>query len=144
MSAKLPIAAVTCFLLREGKLLLQERPASKVWGRILNGPGGKIETGESAEEAIVREVQEETGLTLRAFEPRGRVCLSIPFPSPLLLNVDIFVATDVSGCETEREGRLSWHDRHSLPFDRMWADQRYWLPAVLDGFSVQADIRYEE
>ena len=137
------VNAVTCFLVQNDKVLLQERPSSKVWGKLLNGPGGKVEQGETAAEALLREVYEETGLALKTYQARGRVCLDIPSPTPLLLSVDIFLATEYSGDPEDREGRLAWHHRAELPFQRMWADQKYWLPAVLDGYSVQARISYQ-
>jgi len=45
----------------EGRLLLQKRADRDAWGF----PGGAIELGESAEEAAVREIFEETGLTVK-------------------------------------------------------------------------------
>jgi len=51
-----------CIRNDEGKILLQKRSASKhMWGF----PGGALEIGESAEEAAIREVQEETGLRIQ-------------------------------------------------------------------------------
>ena len=50
-----------CITNNEGKILLQKRAASRdEWGF----PGGALEIGESAEEAVIREVQEETGLSV--------------------------------------------------------------------------------
>lgn len=44
-----------------GRILLQKRsPTEEIWGF----PGGAIELGESAEEALIREVREETGLNI--------------------------------------------------------------------------------
>jgi len=50
--------AVVC---REGKILLQRRSDNAAWGL----PGGILELDETYEEAAVREVREETGLTVR-------------------------------------------------------------------------------
>ena len=44
----------------EGKILLQRRSDNGLWGL----PGGSVEIGESVRDAIVREVREETGLTV--------------------------------------------------------------------------------
>jgi mutator protein MutT len=51
--------AVTCITNSEGEILLQKRSRNEeLWGF----PGGAVEPGESFEEAVVREVKEETGL----------------------------------------------------------------------------------
>jgi len=46
---------------RHGRLLLQQRSDGAQWGL----PGGSVEIGESLAAAVVREVLEETGLTVR-------------------------------------------------------------------------------
>ena len=46
---------------RRGRLLLGQRPADKAWAGWWELPGGKIEFGETAIEAVAREVREETG-----------------------------------------------------------------------------------
>ena len=62
-----------CYLEREGELLLLHRvkkaadPNQGKWIRV----GGKFEEGESPEECAVREVREETGLTMLEPELRG-------------------------------------------------------------------------
>ena len=141
-SPSLRIHAVTCFLVQEGRVLLQERPREKLWGGMLNGPGGKIEAGETSHEAIFREVVEETALQLDGFEARGAIELLLSAPKPMVLKVDIFLANSFSGEPVAREGQLAWYERDNLPFERMWPDQRYWLPAVLDGYSVAAKVQY--
>jgi 8-oxo-dGTP diphosphatase len=55
-----------------GRLLLIQRGHDPHRGR-WSLPGGRIEAGESAEEAVVREVREETGLDVSAGRPVGRV-----------------------------------------------------------------------
>jgi 8-oxo-dGTP pyrophosphatase MutT (NUDIX family) len=50
-----------------GRVLLQKRSDFKIWGL----PGGIPEVGESAEQCLVREVFEETGLIVKRFEPVG-------------------------------------------------------------------------
>jgi 8-oxo-dGTP diphosphatase len=56
----------------DGRLLLVQRghePHASRWSL----PGGRMEAGETAEQAVVREVREETGLDVRAGAPVGRV-----------------------------------------------------------------------
>lgn len=135
--------AVTCFILEAGKVLLQRRPADRAWGGMVNGPGGKCEPGESPIQAVIREVSEETGLNIINPQHRGALTLHIPTPVSLELTVEMFVVHEFEGTPTEREGALLWVEIESLPFEQMWEDQKYWLPAVLDGFSVSGEVNYE-
>lgn len=51
---------------REGKVLIARRPDHVHQGGLLEFPGGKVEDGESVQQALVREIREETGLELAA------------------------------------------------------------------------------
>ena len=56
-----PVVGVGAIILREGKILLEQRgnePAKGQW----TIPGGVVEVGESLEDAVLRETREETGL----------------------------------------------------------------------------------
>ena len=59
------ILEVTAAIIRKnGKILICQRPAEKNCGLLWEFPGGKIEAGETGEQCIVRECQEELGITL--------------------------------------------------------------------------------
>ena len=49
---------------QKGKILICQRPANKYCGLLWEFPGGKIEIGETGEQCIVRECQEELGVIL--------------------------------------------------------------------------------
>ncbi|MCU0775590.1 MAG: NUDIX domain-containing protein [Ideonella sp.] len=54
---------------REGRFLLTSRPAGKVYAGHWEFPGGKLEPGESVEQALRRELHEEIGITIGAVHP---------------------------------------------------------------------------
>lgn len=61
------IDVVAGILWREGRYLAVDRPSGE-WAGWWEFPGGKIEEGESADDALVRELQEELGVSVHGFE----------------------------------------------------------------------------
>ena len=77
--------AVGVLLRPDGRFLLTSRPPGKVYSGYWEFPGGKLETGETVEEALRRELQEEIGITIgqvhpwkveRVDYPHALVCLN--------------------------------------------------------------------
>ena len=64
MSRGLPTVLVSAVALidRDGRVLLAQRPAGKRMASLWEFPGGKIETGETPEAALIRELGEELGI----------------------------------------------------------------------------------
>ncbi len=62
-----PAVGVGAVLIHEGRVLLIKRGKEPLRGRWVV-PGGTVEVGETLEQALVREVQEETGLVVRPLE----------------------------------------------------------------------------
>ncbi len=53
----------------DGSFLLAQRPAGKIWAGYWEFPGGKVEPGETAREALLRELREELGITVETAYP---------------------------------------------------------------------------
>jgi A/G-specific adenine glycosylase len=60
----IPIEMATGVLAYRGRIFIQQRLADDVWGSLWEFPGGRLETGETPEEAVVREFKEETGFNV--------------------------------------------------------------------------------
>jgi 8-oxo-dGTP diphosphatase len=57
------LLVVAGVFVREGRLLLARRPAGRAWAGLWEFPGGKVEAGETPEDALVREWGEEMDVT---------------------------------------------------------------------------------
>lgn len=67
--AEITEAAVGVIQAPDGLVLLGQRPAGKPWSGYWEFPGGKIEAGEAPAHALVRELQEELGITPTLYYP---------------------------------------------------------------------------
>jgi 8-oxo-dGTP diphosphatase len=70
LASRRPVdVAVGVLIEAEGRFLLTSRPEGKVYAGYWEFPGGKLEAGESVEQALRRELHEELGITVGAVEP---------------------------------------------------------------------------
>ncbi|XP_026224073.1 7,8-dihydro-8-oxoguanine triphosphatase isoform X1 [Anabas testudineus] len=96
-----------------------------------NGFGGKVQPGETIEDAAKRELLEESGLTVDALEKVGNIKFEFVGETELL-DVHIFRADTYNGEPTESEEmRPQWFECDQIPFSRMWADDVLWFPLLL-------------
>lgn len=133
------------FLLKDDQVLLAMKKRGFGEGR-WNGVGGKIEEGESIEQAMIRETQEEIGVTPTVYEKVGDIRFDEYFKGePTLMHVHIYTATSWKGEPTESEEmKPQWFSRQAVPYDNMWSDDPFWLPLVLEGKKISADFKLDE
>ena len=99
----------------------------------LNGFGGKVESGETIEEAARRELHEEVGIVAKNIERAGILDFTFAL-DPKQLEVHVFRVMSFSGTPIETdEMRPSWFTETSIPYAQMWPDDIYWLPILLAG-----------
>jgi mutator protein MutT len=119
------------FLRREGQLLLAMKKRGFGEG-FWNGVGGKIEPGETIEQAVVRECREEIGVTPQNIRAAGRLEFYVKGRPEHAHNIHIFSCTEWSGEPVETaEMRPQWFDLPAIPYDSMWPDDRLWLPHLI-------------
>jgi 8-oxo-dGTP diphosphatase len=125
------VCATLLFVVRDGRILLIHKKRGLGAGKI-NGPGGKLDPGESPLDGAIREVQEEIGVTPLRVEQRGEI--RFQFTDGLALQGYVFLARDCSGCPRESdEAAPFWTAVDRIPYARMWADDVFWMPMLLAG-----------
>jgi 8-oxo-dGTP diphosphatase len=130
------------FVVDGERVLLIDKKRGHGAGRI-NGPGGKLEPGESLPECALRETLEETGIAAAAPVLKGRFKF-VDRVQPQWLGY-IFVATQYSGSAVETaEARPMWLKKDEIPYQRMWEDDRYWLPRVLAGECLEGEFLFDD
>lgn len=103
--------AVLCLLTDGDRILLQNRVKREWHGYAL--PGGHVEPGESFVDAVIREMQEETGLTVK--EPRLTGVKQFPIKNGRYL-VLLFKAENYEGTlRSSEEGQMEWFRYDQLP-----------------------------
>ena len=108
------------------------------------GVGGHVESQETPEECLVREVKEETGFTLTSYKFRGLVTfINSECESELMC---VFTADRYTGELIEcNEGELRWIDKARVPELPAWEGDKVFLDLLLSGeerfFSVK--LQYE-
>jgi 8-oxo-dGTP diphosphatase len=133
--------ATLLFVRRDGQVLLIRKKRGLGAGKI-NGPGGRIDGEETPLQAAIREVQEELRVTPINVESRGE--LAFQFVDGYALFVHVFSASDCLGEPQETdEATPLWTPIDAVPFDQMWADDRIWLPHMLNDRSFRGRFLFD-
>lgn len=139
------IETTLLLMIKDGKILLGEKKKGFGKGK-LNGPGGKIEPGETPEQGMIRETREEVGITPTKYKEMGTVEF-VEWYKGKEQNVIfyLYVATEYEGKLKESdELKPYWFDLDNIPYDKMFEDDLYWMPIVLEGNKIQAFFEYDK
>lgn len=137
------VEATVCHIIRGRRLLLKKANGGISAGK-WNGPGGKLEQGETPTQSVVREVLEET--SLRIIDPfyHGKIEFCMRGRNELDYLVHAFSARNFTGRpRSSEEGMVRWFDLGKIPYAKMWDDDRYWLPLLLNGVKFDAWFGYD-
>ncbi len=134
--------ATLMFIIKDGQVLLIEKQRGIGAGKI-NGPGGKIDPGETAREGAIRETQEE--LIITPLEPIKMGELWFAMSDIPDIHCHVYVAYDYDGTPTiTPEAIPLWKAISEVPYSQMWADDEFWLPQMLEGKKFIGRFVFEE
>ncbi len=136
------IVTTLCVVSRRKKVLLGMKKRGFGAGK-WNGFGGKISDGGSIDEAAVRELKEETGITAHEVEKRGIINFTFK-NDPLAIEMHIFAVNGFDGEPRETEEMAPrWFNANEIPLGEMWPDDKYWLPLFFEGKSFKGHFLFD-
>ena len=104
-----------------------------------NGFGGKVDVGETVEQAMVRECSEECGATPTKWEKVAVNDFMVDYDQV----VHVYLVSEWDGEITETaEMRPKWFKKSEIPYGKMWDDDIFWLPAVVLGKKLIARHKF--
>lgn len=131
---------------KNNKILLGQKKRGFASGTY-NGIGGKQDPGETIDQAMIRECQEEIGVTPINYEKVGDIDFDMWYKGEHAnMNLAIYSCFEYVGeiRETE-EMRPEWFDRNSLPFDKMLQDDIIWLQNYyLQGKHFYGKVKFDK
>ena len=136
----------TLCLLRKGDLILLALKKRGHGEGKYNGVGGKLKENETPEEAVIRETEEEIAVTPIKYEKVGIVEFD-EFIKGQKQNLvfHLYMVSEWLGEPTESdEMKPFWFKVDSIPYDKMFSDDKYWLPLVLSGKKISAYFSFDE
>ncbi len=131
---------------KDGKILLGMKKRGFGRGK-WNGYGGKLMEGESPEQAVVREIEEESGIVVPVENLNHLGTIDFFFTDKLdwdqqamIYRIDQWEGEAV---ETE-EMKPQWYTFDEIPYAEMWVDDKHWLPHLLANESFTAEFHFDE
>jgi len=122
--------AVGVLVAPDGKFLLTSRPTGKVYAGYWEFPGGKLEAGETVEQALRRELHEELGITIGAVHPWKIEMMDYPHALVRLHFCKVF----------EWTGEFEMREQQSMAWENLPVQSQPVLPGtipVLDWFAQE-------
>lgn len=136
--------ATLLFLIKEGEILLAMKKRGfgvNKW----NGVGGKVQPGESVEEAAKRETREEIGVEVDHLEKMGELNFYFENKSDWNQQVIVYRSQNWRGEPQESEEMApKWVRFDEVPYKEMWEDDADWLPHLIAGKQFEAYFLFDE
>jgi 8-oxo-dGTP diphosphatase len=146
MSKDIKSERTICFPIKNNEILLGMKLRGFGSGKY-NGFGGKLQTGETPEDAAIRELEEESGLKVLVSDLQHTALIDFEFPFKPEFNqrVYIFIISNFDDTHVPtQEMDPFWFDISDVPYGKMWDSDKLWLPSLIDGKKFYAKFIWKE
>ncbi|OQA53106.1 MAG: 8-oxo-dGTP diphosphatase [candidate division WS2 bacterium ADurb.Bin280] len=113
-------------------------------GRI-NGTGGKVVSGEKIKDCVIRETQEEIAVTMIQPKKFGLIKFRFKYNENFNQDVHFYMCERWEGEPAESEEmKPRWYKIENIPYQKMWPDDKFWMPLFLRDKKITGKILFGE
>lgn len=112
-----------------------------------NGAGGKLDWNETFLQGAQRELEEETGIIVdeSRFEHVGVIHFSFATKKEWDQECHVYVIKNYTGEFQETDELFpQWWNVEDIPYEKMWADDIYWMPRMLKGEKIEYVFHFSD
>ncbi len=143
--------ATLALIVRDGELLLGRKikKGADIGEQTLNGPGGKLEQGQTLFECLATEVKDEVGLTILEEDTEEIAIVTFHNGESSIFRVHVYLVFAFTGEPRDSDEMVKpeggwWYRFDALPFDQMLASDHHWIPRALLGLHFRAHVYQNE
>ncbi|WP_338599276.1 8-oxo-dGTP diphosphatase [Sulfolobus tengchongensis] len=104
-------------------------------------PGGKVEHGENGKECAIRELKEETMLIAKEVECAGKILFKVDGEDAETM--EVYIVRKFEGIPMETDEAIPiWVNIDEIPYDKMWEDDKHWVPLVIEGRKIECEFYF--
>ncbi len=134
--------ATICFCIKNDEVLLGMKKRGFGVGK-WNGYGGKVEENEEPLAAAIRELKEESGITANDKHLEQVALINFYFDKNPIFECHVFLVHEWQKEPKETEEMSpQWFFVSQLPFGEMWPADAKWVPLILNGEKIKAEINF--
>lgn len=139
--------ATLALIIQDGKLLLGRkiRKGADIGEATLNGPGGKVDPGQTLFACLATEVYDEVGLTVLEEDTEEIAIVTFHNGKRSVWRVHVYLVFAFTGNPRDSDEMVVpaggwWYRFDTLPFDQMLASDHEWIPRALMGLHFRAHV----